>query len=545
VAISPDGRRLAYLASVSGGSTRLFTRTLDQPQATEVAGTEGVTNPSFSPDGQWVLFFDGNRVKKVSVGGGAAVPLMEMAIFAGAAWADERTLVIGSGVEQGLVRASSDGGSVTKVLTPRGNEIFYAMPSMLPGGNEVLISVYSAPPNTDTAFIDVLSLKDGSRKTIARGATSARYLPSGHLIYSNRNTVFALPFDVERREPRGAAVPVLTDVAYDPASGIPQMDISRDGTLVYRRNVAGEAGTSTLAWHNADGKRQTLRARTARYASTPRVSPDGKKLATTIREGASQDIWIYDLERDSMTRLTFGTQTFVSPVWSPDGRFIICGSIGNGLFWTRADGGGQPQPLVGGRKGISFPHAIASDGKRLVYYEVSGSPQIWSVTLDQSDGLKAGPPERYLIARSADAAAAFSPDGRWLAYESNESGRPEIYVRPFPTAASGGGGKWQVSNNGGTWPIWPAKGGEILYRSGEQVMAVAYTAAADSFSPDKPTVRATTTGSAPGFDVAPDGRLLLMVPTLAPGSATEHTLMFVQNFYDELRRRVPIGSSVQ
>jgi len=539
VAISPDGRRLAYLATVSGGTTRLFTRALDQPQASEIAGTEGATNPSFSPDGQWVLFFDGNRLKKVSVGGGAVVPLLQAAIFAGAAWSDDRTLLVGSGVKQGLLRASLDGGTPSQILAPVGNEMFYAMPSMLPGGTDALISVYSAPPSADTAFIDILSLTDGTRKTVVRGGTSARYLPSGHLIYANRNIVFAMPFDLATRESRGAAVPVLTDVAYDAAAGLPQMDISRDGTLVYRRNVAREGGVSTLAWLDAAGKRQTLRASAARYASTPRVSPDGKKLATTVRDGAGQDLWIYDIERDSMTRLTFGTQTFVSPVWSPDGRFVVCGSIGNGLFWIRADGGGQPQPLVPGSKGISFPHAISSDGKHLVYYEVSGSPQIFTVTLDPSEALKAGSPERYLSTQTAAAAAAFSPDGRWLAFESNESGRPEIYVRPFP--ATGTGGKWQLSNNGGTWPIWSSKGREILYRSGDQVMAVAYTAAADSFSPEKPRVIAATPGAMPGFDVAPDGRLLLMIPTVAESAKSEHTLMFVQNFYDELRRRVPVG----
>jgi Tol biopolymer transport system component/tRNA A-37 threonylcarbamoyl transferase component Bud32 len=538
VAISPDGTRLAYLASLSGGTVRLFTRQLNQPRATELAGTEGATNPFFSPDGQWVLFFDGSRLKKVSNAGGAAVPLMEAAIFAGAAWADDRTLLVGSGVKQGLLQASSDGGAATQILAPGGNEIFYATPSMLPGGNDALMTVYSAPPNTDTAFIDVVSLRDRSRKTVARGGTAARYLPTGHLIYSNRNTVFAMPFDLDAREPRGPAVPVLTDVAYDPAAGIPQMDISRDGTLVYRRNAARDAGMSTLSWFDTAGKRQSLSNRAARYASTPRVSPDGKKLATTVRDGASQDVWIYDIERDSMTRLTFGTQTFVSAIWSPDGRFIVCGSIGNGLFWTRADGGGQPQQLVA-TKSISFPHSISSDGKRLVYYEISGSPQIWTVALEQGEGLKAGTPERYLTTESADAAAAFSPDGRWLAYESNESGRPEIFVRPYPVPASGGGGKWQVSNNGGTWPIW--KGREILYRSGDQVMAVAYVATGDSFSHEKPRVVVTTPGAAPGFDVAPDGRLLLATPTVAEGTKTEHTLMFVLNFFDELRRRVPIG----
>ncbi len=539
LAISPDGMRLAYLASRAGGSTRLFVRQLNQTGATEISGTEGATNPFFSPDGQWVVYFDGNRLKKVSINGGAAVPLMAASIFSGATWIDDRTLLVGSGGQQGLLRASADGGEPTQILSPAGAETFYAMPSMLPGGNDALMTVYSTPPNADTSFIDVLSLKYRSRKTVARGGTAARYLPTGHLIYSNRNTVFAMPFDLDARESRGPAVPVLTDVAFDSASGIPQMDISRDGTVVYRRNTARDSGMSTLSWFDTTGKRQVVSPRAARYVSTPRLSPDGKKLATTVRDGASQDVWIYDIERDSMTRLTFGTQTFVSAIWSPDGRYIVCGSIGNGLFWTRADGGGQPQQLVA-TKSISFPHSVSSDGKRLVYYEITGSPQIWTVSLEQGDGLKAGTPERYMVTQSADGAASFSPDGRWLAYESNESGRPEIYVRPFPMPASGGG-KWQVSNNGGTWPIWPAKGREILYRSGDQVMAVAYMATGDSFSNEKPRILATTSNAAPGFDVAPDGRLVLMTPVVAGGTKAEHTLMFIQNFFDELRRRVPTG----
>jgi Tol biopolymer transport system component len=540
VAISSDGTRLVYIASVASGTPRLFMRRLDQTRATELAGTEGAASPFFSPDGQWVVFFDGSRLKKVSVNGGAVVPLMPASIFAGATWVDDASLLVGSGVSQGLLRASADGAAPTQLVAPSGNETFYATPSMLPGGTDALIAVYSTPPNIDNAFVDVLSLKDRSRKTVARGGAAARYLPSGHLIYSNRNTVFAMPFDLAAREPRGAAIPVLTDVAYDPAAGIPQMDISRDGTVVYRRNVAREGETASLTWIDAAGTRQALLARPARYASTPRLSPDGRKLATTVRDGASQDVWIYDIERDSMTRLTFGTQTFVSAIWSPDGRYIICGSIGNGLFWTRADGGGQPQQLIA-TKSISFPHSMSADGKRLVYYEAAGSPQIWTVSIDQSNGLKAGTPERYMETRASDSAAAISPDGRWLAYESNESGRPEVYVRPFPVPSSGGGGKWQVSNNGGRFPMWPRKGGEIFYRSADQVMAVAYTANGDAFSTGRPRVRATAPGAAGGFDLAPDGRLLLMLPTLERGTRTEHTLMFVQNFYDELRRRVPTG----
>ncbi len=537
VAISPDATRLVYVASVSGGPPQLYIRRLDQPTATALAGTEGGNFPFFSSDGQWVGFHDRRSVKKIPVEGGAILPLMETAIFSGADWT-EGHLIVGSGLGQGVLRSPSSGGAYTSILDPVQDERFFATPQLLPGGKDVLVTVYGSPPGLDRAVVDVVSLSDGSRKMIARGGTAARYLPSGHLVYTNRSTMFAVPFDLEARETRGTAVPVLTDIAYDPAAGMPQFGISRDGTLVYRRHADSDGGAGSLAWVDATGKSQALRLKPALYAGTPRLSPDGKKVSAVVRDGASQDLWVYDTERDAMTRLTYGTEAFASAVWSRDGRYIVFGSIGNGLFWVRADGGGQPQQLVAG-KSISFPFSFSPDGKRLAYYEVSGTAQIWTVPIEQGDGLKAGTPERYLTTQFAETVPMFSPDARWLAYESNESGRPEVYVRAFPAQS----GKWQISNSGGTWPIWSPNGHEILYRSGDQLMSVAYTATGDSFSPEKPKVWLPTLGNAQAFDLASDGKRVLVVTSAAGGNApkAEHTLVFVQNFFDELRRRVPLG----
>ena len=400
--------------------------------------------------------------------------------------------------------------------------------------------MYLAPPNSDTAFIDVLSLADKTRKTVAHGGTSPRYLPSGHLIYSNRNTVFAMPFDLATRESRGAPVPVLTDVAYDPAAGLPQMDISRDGTLVYRRNVAREGGASTLAWLDAAGKRQLLRARTARYASTPRLSPDGKKVATTVRDGASQDIWIYDIERDSLTRL--------------DVRYTDVREPGLESGWAihhlRLDR--QRTVLDPRRRRRATPAMWAAE--RASHFRTRSRPMASASSTTRCPGLHRSGQSRSIRARESGpvpsnicAPRVATPrrrshpmDGGLRSSRTSRVGSRSD-VCPFP--ASDTGEKRQVSNNGGTWPIWSAKGREILYRSGDQVMAVAYTAAGDSFSPEKPRVVMTTPGTSPGFDVAPDGRVLVMIPTLAAETTTEHTLMFVQNFFDELRRRCRQESS--
>ncbi len=537
LAISPDGTRLVYVASVAGAPPRLFTRRLDQSTASELVGTVGAANPFFSPDGHWVGFHDGTRLFKISVEGGAATPLMEAVIFAGATWTNGGDLIVGSGLNQGLLRLAAGANAPMSLIDLAPGELFYTMPQLLPGGRDLLVTVYTTPPGLERAVIDVVSLRDGRRKTIARGGTGARYLPSGHLIYTNASTMFAVPFDLDARETRGTAVPVLNDIAYDPSANLPQYDISADGTLVYRVTANRGPNTARITWLDATGKREALPGQPAEYPSLPRLSPDGKRLAATVREGTSQDIWIYDTERDQRTRLTFGTETFAAPVWSRDGKYVVFGSIGNGLFWARADGGGQPQSLVK-RAAIVFPFSFSPDGGRLAFYEVSPTPQIWTVDVDGSDGLKAREPEPFIRSQFAETAPKFSPDGRWLAYESNETGRSEIYVRAVQAAAQGG--KWPISNSGGSVPVWSPNGHELLYQSGDQIMSVDYKATNGVFEAGKPRVWLSSIGGAQGFDVAPDGkRLIAFVPTLGSAPKTEHTVVFVQNFFDELRRRVP------
>jgi len=538
IAISPDGRRIAYVASIAGGPQQLLTRRLDEAAAKSLIGTDGETSPMFSSDGQWIVFHDGARLGKISVDGGAVVRITTSGGgFAGGSLTDDGRLFFGS--NGGLRSIPSNGGDATTIAEVGKGETFLAMPQLLPGGSAVLMSVYGTPPGADRATIEVMSLKDHGRKTIARGATSPRYLPSGHIVYTNRSTMFAIPFDVQTLEIRGNPVPVLNDVGYDPAAGLAQYDISRDGTLVYRQSLPSTRALAELRWIDASGKQQPLRTTPSEYLD-PSVSPDGKKIAMVIRESGTQDLWVYDTERDALTRLTFGEQSFVSPVWTRDGRFVVAGSIGSGLFWIRADGGGRVQPLVQA-KAIAFPGSISPDGKRLAYFEVSGAAQIWTVAIETGDGMKAGTPERFLTSPFGDTSPVFSPDGKWLAYESNESGREEVYVRPFgtPTAV---GGKWLISNGGGGSPVWSPNGRELLYRNGDSIMSVGYTAAKDSFVTDKPKTWLSALEGAADFGLAPDGRRVAAVMPIAAKGAPrrEHTLVFVQNFFDELRRRAPV-----
>lgn len=308
VALSPDGTRLAYLASSSAGPPRLFTRRLDQSKAVELPGINGAIGPVFSPDGQWIGFSAGGKYNKISVQGGAVVPLADMP-FAGASWSEDGSIITAG--SKGLIRIPSGGGAPTKVTELAKGEFAAAFPQVLPGGKAMLFVSY-ATLSADKASVEVVTLADGRRKTRVPGGTSARYLPtangSGHLVYTNKETLFAVPFDLDCLETRGTAVPVLDDVAYQAPSGGAQFDVSRSGTLVYRKGGGSTAqAMATIQWltpsTDGAGKKEPLRSKPGIYIS-PRLSSDGTRLAMMVMEQGATDLWVYDLRRDAMTRLT-------------------------------------------------------------------------------------------------------------------------------------------------------------------------------------------------------------------------------------------------
>jgi serine/threonine protein kinase len=541
VAISPDGTRLVY---ASGNPTKLFTRRLDQPKATEISGTQGASNPFFSPDGHWVGFWAGSKLNKVSVEGGAVVPLGDIGTFDGASWGEDGSIIVADR-PKGLLRIPAGGGPLETVAGLGNGEVALACPQILPGNKAILFEAV-ATPDVDKFTVEVLTLADHHRKIVARGGARPRYIAtpgaSGHLIYNNKATLFAVPFDLDKLETRGTAVPALDDVAYNNA-GTGLFDFSWSpnghGTLVYRRGSA--SAMTTLQWVDPSGKKEMLGAKPGGYASFG-ISPDGKRVALTVGEGVSSDIWVYDPQRDAMTRLSFGGGAHYYPIWSPDGQYIVFTSYPMGIFQARAEGAGQPQALIEKSKAGLFPQAFTPDGKQLAYSDFeAGKSQIWTVPLEEQGGqLKAGKPEQFLKSGFSDYAQAFSPDGRWLAYASDESGKFEVYVRAFLPPSAGPGGKWQISNSGGTGARWPRNGHDLFYQSGDQIMAASYTVKGETFVAEKPRVWISKLGGT-DWDVAPDGkRVLVLTPAeSAEAPKQEHEVVFLENFLDYLRQRVP------
>ena len=548
VAISPDGMRLVY---VSGTPRKLFTRRLDQPKVTELPGTQDAVAPFFSPDGQWIGFKVGReKVSKISVEGGAVVPLAGDVDIDGASWGEDGSIVIGP-FGKGLLRIPDRGGQPETIAALDKGEVAFGFPQFLPGGNAVLFSAYTAT-NPAVSSIEVITLADHHRKTVSRGGTSPFYLAtsngSGHLVYISKTTLFAVPFDLDKLETRGTAVPILDDVAFNGTFGAAQLSFSRGpsghGTLVYRRS---DHDLLTVAWIDGAGTTPLL-AKPGAYAR-PALSPDGQRLALNVYEGSGGDIWVYDWQRDTMTRLTFTGRNFV-PIWSPDGRYIVFQSAGAGMSVIRSDGSGKPLPLTES-KNTQGPWSFTPDGKRMAFMEDSKSStfDLWTVPIETGGaGLRAGKPEVFLQTPADERHPTFSPDGRWLAYMSNESGTSQIYVRAFPDK----GGKWQISNSGGSYPMW-LRGGprrDLFFESlDNRIMAAEYTVKGDSFVANKPRrwsdrqIAGVTIG-VKNIDLAPDGKRFVALMPAVESKGTqeaENHVVFLQNFFDELRRKVPAG----
>jgi len=537
VALSPDGTKLVYVGTRENTTRQLFLRVMDGAEATAIAGTEGAYVPFFSPDGQWIGFFSQGKLKKVPADGGAAQVLCDAPSGLGADWAADDTIYFMPFNTSGVWKVAASGGTpqeVTKLDRSKG-EVSHRWPQLLPGGAAVLFTVWTGP-GWDEKSLHMQVLKTGERRVLAQGASTGRYVSSGHLVY-NRDGVqrlMALPFDVERLQVMGGPAVGLAEQVWEGGAEGAQYAVSSAGTMAY---VASHPARyeRRMVWVDRTGKVEPLPAMPRPYYD-PRISPDGRQFAVSSEE-ATERVWTFDFARPILTALT-GPGSSQAPLWTPDGKRVIYRATRMGsrnLAWKAADGSGEEHRLTT-NDNMQTPVSVSPDGKLLACTELDPAEgnDIWLVALD------GGKPVPFLRTRASEANPHFSPDGRWLAYVSDESGRREVYVQPFP----GPGGKWMISTGGGTEPVWARDGRELFYRSGDKLMAVT-VATQPAFVAGLPRAlfegafEPTGTGTS-GFDVSPDGRRFLMIQPTAPERPATHVNVVI-NWFEELRQRVPVG----
>jgi len=532
VVLSPDGSRLAFAARRTGGASWIFTRRLDQLKAVPLDGTEGGTGAFFSPDGRWIGFFADGKLKKVSIEGGAPVSLCNVADPLSATWGDDGWIVLAAGLTGGLLRVAETGGRpqpLTQVGDPS-KEQSHRWPQALPRGRGVMFTAGIGGRFADGTI--VVRTPDGARKDVYRGATFARYLPSGHLVFVSKGALFAAPFDLQALEMRGDPVPVLEQVRYAPDSGGAQFASASNGMVIYREG--GRETMLTITLMERGGRETPLLARPGYYGG-PVLSRDGRRLAVL---DAGQVV-VYDAEKDALSRLTFSATTHIKPLWAPDGRHVAYGTP-DGLYWTRADRAGESYRLVGE---AATPSGFTPDGRRLVYLKgYAGARSCWVVDLaDDSDRPQVGKPEPCYADDGPVFQADLSPDGRWLAYSSVELDSLEVYIRPFPDR----GGRWQVSNGGGSSPVWSPTGAAIFYHSNDsRVMAVAVTTRGDSLQLGRASVWTDSPLDIPAqganqpFSVTSDGKRLVMLKTPDFAGRPDSQVVVIENFFAEIERRL-------
>ena len=542
VELSRDGTRMVY-AGPPEGAESLTLRMLDRQEGKALIGTAGAVGPTFSPDGKWILYYEGEGLKKIPVTGGPPTLVCKAGNQRGRTWGDDDTIVFGT-IDGGLMRVSAAGGIPQKLTTPdrQKGETSHQWPHFLPGARAVVFTIATGT-SYDAARIGVVDLEHGDYRTVMNGGSNGRYVPTGHLVFARAGKLFAAPFDARRLAATGPEVPVIEGLGASALAA--RYAISDSGLLVYPGTLASQADRS-IDWVDRKGIRQTSAAPARPYVDI-RLSPDGRRMAASIAgsDAGRRDLWVGELERGTLTRLTSEGWNF-APVWTPDGRRVTFGSSRGGrqlIYQIAADGSGRPELVLEGNSQMS-PQSWTPGGEVLLFRaRNTGLVQISLLNvLTRSGGGKPRPMlEIGLGENHAD--ARVSPDGRWIAYASNESGKFEIYVLPFP----GLGGKVLVSTQGGESPRWSGSGRELFYRDPvkNQLMAVDVQAAQEfRAGPPHPLffLRSTSTDAqvsiSEGWDVTPDGKRFLAITT-PEGQESGVRLQAVVNWFDELRRLAP------
>ena len=512
LAVSPDGRRIAFRGR-SGDTHRFYLRDLSRETAEPVSGTEDGDDPFFSPDGEWLGFVAGDKLKKVAIRGGTPITLAAAAQVRGSAWGDDGTIVFAPTVNSALFRVPAAGGEPRQLtrLDAAARERTHRWPEILPGGKTVLFTVGTEdkPGDYDEARIDAVSLATGERHVVYRGASLARYAPPGRLLLARHGDLLAVPFDEKTGEVRGTPVPVLQGVSGDPRSGISYFGVARTGVLVYAAGFASQ-NVSEVVWTDRAGKREPTGIPAGVYSEIA-LSPDGRKLAygEGPAGGARSDIWIADLVHGGQFQLTSSGKAQV-PRWTPDGASVVYSSpTGDAIVRQRADGSGAPEVLWKSTRLVPITvDSLTPDGSALIF-SMTGLPTRTDMFLLPLSGAREA---RALIATpGVEVLGKISPDGRWIAYTGQYEAGEQVYVQPFPSLA----GRWQVSRNGGSAALWSRDGRELFFVNADQLFAMPLKTA-PVFSPGEPRPlfrieRPSALEWSDIYDVSPDGKRFIVL----------------------------------
>jgi serine/threonine protein kinase/Tol biopolymer transport system component len=547
LAISPDGTQIVYVAN-----QRLYLRPISALEAQPISGAEaegGVLSPAFSPDGQFIAFWSAadQTLKRIAVNGGAAVTICLLGRPFGVRW-DRDGIVAGQG-GKGILRVSANGGKPELLVSVKPGEFPYG-PQLLPDGQTVLftLSTGTGPEKWDKAQVVAQSLKTGERHVIIDGGSDARYLPTGHLVYAQGGVLFATPFDPGRLSTGGTPIPIVEGVRRGEGgqTGVAHFAVANTGSLVYVPGPVSSTSTpGDLALIDRSGGVEKLKAPSGAY-ETPRVSPDGKRVALGIEDGKRANIWIYDLlSASSIRQLTFGGRNRF-PVWTADSQRIAFQSDREGdpgIFWQRADGTDTARRLTTPDRGVShIPESWSRTQDRFLFgASTDTSFSGWTFSVPDKKV------EPFIQGRSVfPFNAVFSPDGRWVAYAmyessiavDNPSGNTGIFVEPFPST----GAKYRISSRG-LQPLWSPDGKQLFYSAGSLFVVTVTTARGFEFSsPVQMPRRFQLSGpsSARAYDIMPDGqRLLGIVPSGQGQAGVSAQIQVVLNWFEELKRQVP------
>ena len=524
ITLSRDGRTLVY--ATAGG---LFARRMGNLESQPIPGAENGTYPFLSPDGEWVGFRDGSELKKVSLSGGPTFTLCECGSGFGASWGDDDTVVFGS--LNGLYRVSANGGEPER-LTQAENDSVHAGPSVLPGGRGIVFNDNprggAVAPGT-TGQIAVYSFATGEYTAVTEGRVPR--FSAGHLLFGRGDSLWAAPFDAKELALTGEPFLVVDGVSTPGLANVPQFAAALDGTLVYAEAGDGVIQRTTLVWVDREGREEELGVDPGDYYVL-QIAPDGRSVAVDSIGENNRDILVIDLERRITTRLTFDPGADSYPTWTPDGARVIW-SVGDGadrsLFWQSADGSGTPERLTDSPND-QLPLAVTPDGDTLLYIENHPETEGYSIDALSLSADRFGEVTQQGL---LGADVTLSPDGRWLAYRSAQTGQAEVFVRPFPDLDDG---LWQVSRNGGRWPVWGPDRDELFYRGPEGIMVVPVETATtfDHGSPELLFERDASLfrgGSGRSYDIAPNGERFLMSKPLPSAAAAQ--VVIVQNWLGE------------